>query len=132
MSVERIAISLEPQLLKKLEKSMGKRVCLNRSKAIADILQDWLSQQEWAAGKGKKVGAISLLYEHQRRGILERITQVQHDSGANILSSMHIHLNREECLEIVAVRGSPAQLQKIACSLASVRGVKSCKLSIVI
>ncbi|VVB99155.1 Putative nickel-responsive regulator [uncultured archaeon] len=131
MSVERIAVSLEPELLKKLQASMGRRVYWNRSKAISDILRDWFSNEEWAGGKGVKVGAISLVYNHHTRGVLDRITGIQHDSGATIISTMHVHLSHDECLEMIAVKGGAKQIQKIADSLASVRGVKSCKLSVV-
>jgi len=131
MSVERIAISLEPEILKKLEASMGRRVYWNRSKAVADILRDWFSREEWARGKGMRVGAISLVYNHHTHGVLDRITDIQHDSGATIISTMHVHLTHEECLEVIAAKGTAKQIQKIADCLASVRGVKSCKLSVV-
>lgn len=130
MNVERIAISLEPQMLKKLEASMGRRVYWNRSKAVADILRDWFTKEEWLAGKGTKVGAISLVYDHHVRGTLERITDIQHDSGASIMSTMHVHLTHEECLEVIAAKGSPKRIQGVADRLASVRGVKCCKLSV--
>lgn len=131
MSVERIAISLEPEILKKLESSMGRRVYWNRSKAVADILRDWFSREEWVHGKGTRVGTISLVYAHHTHGVLDRITDIQHDSGASIISTMHVHLTHEECLEVIAAKGSAKQIQRIADCLSSVRGVKSCKLSVV-
>lgn len=130
MKVDRIAISLEPELLKKLEASMGRRAYWNRSKAIADILRDWLSKEELTKGKGIRAGTVSVVYDHHTSKVLERITDIQHDSGASVISTMHIHLTREECLEVIAVKGNARQIQKIVNHLASVRGVKSCKLSI--
>ena len=131
MSVERIAISLEPELLEKLESVMARRVYKNRSKAVADILRDWFSREELASGKGQRVGTISIVYGHHTHGVLDRITDIQHDSGASIISTLHVHLSHEECLEVIATRGSAKQIQAIADGLASVRGVKSCKLSVV-
>ncbi len=131
MSVKRIAISLEPKILKRLEASMGRRVYWNRSKAVADILRDWFSNEEWVNGKGIKVGTISLVYEHHTHGVLDRITDIQHDSGASVIATLHVHLTHEECLEVIAAKGTAKQIQKIADCLASVRGVKSCKLSVV-
>ena len=130
MSVERVAISLEPEILQKFEASMGKRAHYNRSKAIADVLREWLSHEEWASGKGERVGTISLVYDHHAHGVLDRITDIQHDSGASIISTMHVHISHEECLEIIAVKGGAKTIQKIADSISSVRGVKGCKLSI--
>jgi len=131
MSVERVAISLEPEILKRLEASMKRRGCWNRSKAVGDILREWLSKEEWVRGKGSTIGTISLAYDHRAHGVLDSITGIQHDFGANIISTMHVHLARDECLEVIAVMGSASRIQKIADSLASVRGVKSCKLSVV-
>ncbi len=130
MSVERVAISLEPELLQKLSRSMGRRSHWNRSKAIADVLREWLSNEEWMTGKGERVGTISLVYDHHAHGVLDRITDIQHDSGAGIISTMHVHISHSECLETIAVRGRAETIQKIADSISSVRGVKGCKLSI--
>jgi len=130
MSVNRIAISLEPELLKKLEVSMGRRTYWNRSKAVADILRDWLSKEELVKGNGAGVGTISIVYDHHTHRVLERITDIQHDSGASIISTMHLHLTHDECLEVIAIKGKAKQIQNIGDSLASVRGVKACKLSI--
>ncbi|MFA6489143.1 MAG: nickel-responsive transcriptional regulator NikR [Candidatus Micrarchaeia archaeon] len=130
MSVERVAISLEPELLQKLESSMGRRSHWNRSKAIADVLRDWLSNEEWAGGKGERVGTISLVYNHHAHGVLDRITDIQHDSGASIISTMHVHISHEECLETIAVKGKAKTIQEIADNISSVRGVKCCRLSI--
>ena len=131
MSVKRIAISLEPELLEKLEAATTRRVYKNRSKAVADILRDWFSREETARGKGQKIGTISIVYGHHTHGVLDRIMGIQHDSGASIISTLHVHLSHEECLEIIAIRGSAGQIQTLADGLASVRGVESCKLSIV-
>lgn len=131
MSVERIAISLDREVLEKLGISMGKRAHWNRSKAVSDILRDHLTKEEWQAGKGRRVGTISLVYAHHSHGVLERITEIQHDSGASIISTLHVHLSHDECLEVIAVRGEAGRIAEIGNRLASMRGVKSCKLSIV-
>ncbi len=130
MSVERVAISLEPELLRKLQASMGRRLHYNRSKAIADVLHEWLSKEEWARGNGERIGTISLVYAHHAHGVLDRITRIQHDSGASIISTMHVHISHEECLETIAVRGRAKTIQEIADRISSVRGVASCRLSI--
>ncbi|HIH19520.1 MAG: hypothetical protein UW92_C0014G0014 [Candidatus Jorgensenbacteria bacterium GW2011_GWA2_45_13] len=131
MSVERIAISLERDTLEKLQASMGKRAHWNRSKAVSDIIRDYLTKEEWQVGKGRRVGTVSLVYNHHAHGVLERITEIQHDSGASIISTLHVHLSHDECLEVIAVRGKAGRIQGIGDRLGAVRGVKSCKLSIV-
>ncbi len=71
-----------------------------------------------------------MVYDHHTHRVLERITDIQHDSGASVISTLHVHLTHEECLEVIAAKGSAKQTQKIVDCLASVRGVKSCKLSV--
>jgi len=110
---------------------MRRRGCWNRSKFVADVLRDWFSREEWISGKGTRVGAISLLYGHRARGVLERVTGIQHDSGTTIVSAMHVHLSRDECLEVIAVKEGAEQIRVVADKLAAVRGVKSCKLTVV-
>jgi len=131
MSVKRIAISLEPELLAKLEKTMKGRVYANRSKAVSDSLRSWFSLQEWNAGSGPKVATISIVYSHHTHGVLERITDVQHDFGGNVLATLHIHLTHDDCLEVIAAKGTPKKIRALAAAIESVRGVKSCKLAIV-
>jgi CopG family nickel-responsive transcriptional regulator len=129
--VERISLSLPPQLLKEFDALARKKNYWNRSKAIADALREWISQTEWVEGRGVKVGTISVVYEHGRGGVVDRITEIQHRFGGSIIASMHVHLSHESCLEVIVVKGSPAKMQKISNSLASLRGVKHCKLTVV-
>ncbi|MDD5317890.1 MAG: nickel-responsive transcriptional regulator NikR [Candidatus ainarchaeum sp.] len=131
MTVKRIAVSIEPELLEKLEKSMRRRVYRNRSKAVSDVLRAWFSRDEWAAGKGRRVGAISICYDHHTPRVLDRITDIQHEHGATVIATLHVHISHRECLEVLVAKGNAEKIRKIADSLASVRGVKSCSLSAV-
>lgn len=131
MNVTRISISLEPDLLRKMEAHMGEGVFHNRSKAISDILRDALLKKETLSGKGIRVGTISIVYNHHMRGVLDRITGIQHQFGAAVIATMHVHLSHDECLEVISTRGNADKIQKMAEAISSVRGVTSCKLSIV-
>lgn len=130
MSVTRIAISLDSVLLAKLDSRMAKAFYKNRSKAISSILQDWFLKEESESGNGG-VGTISIVYNHHTPGVLERVTEVQHHFGANVVASMHVHLSHDDCLEVITTRGGVQQLRKIADSISCVRGVKACKLSVI-
>jgi CopG family nickel-responsive transcriptional regulator len=130
MSVKRIAVSIEPALLAKLEERVSRRVYANRSKAVSDMLRDCLCREEWASGKGGRVGTISFVYSHHARGALEKITAIQHEAGPCVKASMHVHLPRGECLEVIAVKGTSRKIRAAADAIAAVRGVTSCKLSL--
>lgn len=131
MNVTRIAISLEPDVIEKLESRMNAGIYHNRSKAISDILRDAFLKEETVSGNGVRVGTISIVYNHHTRGVLDRITDIQHRFGASVISTMHVHLSHDDCLEVITTKGKANIIQKIAESISSVRGVKNCKLSIV-
>jgi CopG family nickel-responsive transcriptional regulator len=127
----RVSLSLPHDLIAKFDAVSRKKAYWNRSKAVADVLRDWISRDDWVKGKGVKVGTVSILYDHSMRGVSDRITEVQHRFGANIIASMHVHLSHDDCLEVIAAKGNAREIQKISDSVASLRGVKHCKLAVV-
>ncbi|MEM3555525.1 MAG: nickel-responsive transcriptional regulator NikR [Candidatus Micrarchaeia archaeon] len=129
--VKRISLSLPSELAEEFDKFTRKRNYWNRSKAVADALREWISNAEWAEGREVKVSTVSVVYNHEMRGVIERITEIQHKFGSNIIASMHIHLSRDDCLEVITVKGNANRIQKIANSLSSIRGVKRCKLTVI-
>ena len=124
--VKRMAVSLPEELMVSFEKSLRKRARSNRSKAVSDILREHLSRLEWQKG-GKAVGTITMLYDHHARGIVDALTELQHGFGGHIESSLHVHLDHHNCLEVVVVRGSAKKVEQLANRLGAVRGVKHCK-----
>jgi CopG family nickel-responsive transcriptional regulator len=129
--VKRISLSLPPELIAEFDALTRKKVYVNRSKAVADVLRDWISRDGWVKGKGVKVATISILYDHDMSGVPDRITEIQHKFGGSIIASMHVHLSHDDCLEVIAAKGGAREIQQITNSLASVRGVKHCKLAVV-
>lgn len=124
--VKRISLSLPPQLVEKFDMVARRKTYWNRSKAVGDALREWISQNEWREGR-MRVGVISILYNHETRGVVDRITEIQHRFGASIIASTHVHLSRDECLEVIVAKGK--NIPKIANSLSSLRGVKRCNLT---
>ena len=102
--------------------------CPTRSKAVGDLIRAGRVQTEWQAGE-EVVGAIVLVYDHRKRDILQRLTDVQHDCHDTIISAQHIHLDHDNCLEIVAVRGKPPQIHAILKRLKAVKGIKHVSLA---
>jgi len=74
-------------------------------------------------------GAITLIYDHHRKDLLSKITDIQHNYQKVIISTQHVHLDHDNCLEIVAVKGTPGEVQKLADRLKSIKGVKHGTLS---
>lgn len=126
--VARFGISLDKELLSKFDQRRKIKKYSNRSEAIRDLIREDLVKAEWQDDK-EIAGAITLIYDHHKRELVNKLMDIQHDFGNLIISSQHIHLDHNNCLEIIAVQGSPKEAQKLADSLRSVKGVKHGTLS---
>jgi CopG family nickel-responsive transcriptional regulator len=124
----RFGVSLEEGLLKRFDDLIHRRKYTNRSEALRDMIRQELLKQEWEEG-GEVAGAITFIYDHHTRELLSKITDIQHASQEVIISTSHIHLNHDYCLEIVAVRGVVKKVLKLSDSLRAIKGVRHCALS---
>jgi CopG family transcriptional regulator, nickel-responsive regulator len=124
----RFGVSLDKALLDKFDRYIRERNYSNRSEAFRDLIRQELIKKEWQEDDDV-AGAITLIYDHHRKDLLNKITDLQHDFQSVIISTQHIHLDHDNCLEIVAVRGRPEEVIKLADMLKSIKGVKHCTLS---
>ncbi|MDP3947625.1 MAG: nickel-responsive transcriptional regulator NikR, partial [bacterium] len=100
----------------------------NRSEAIRDLIREDLVKAEWQEDKAI-AGAVTLIYDHHKRELTNKITDIQHDFQKIIISAHHIHLDHSNCLEIIALRGSSQEAQRLADTLKAIKGVKHTTLS---
>jgi CopG family nickel-responsive transcriptional regulator len=127
MTLKRFGVSLEENLLADLDQLVENRKFPNRSQAIRFLISQsktedlWLDDQEVA-------GAIVLLYDHHKKDVQVRSTEIQHDYHPLILSVQHVHLDHSNCLETIAVKGKANQLQSLADQLIALKGIKHGKL----
>lgn len=124
----RFGVSLEEELLERFDRLIKEKNYTNRSEAFRDLIRQELVQKQWQAG-GEVAGAITLIYDHHKRELANKLTNIQHDFGRIIISSQHTHLDHDNCLEIIAVKGNPEEVRKLADNLKSVKGVKHGTLS---
>lgn len=124
----RFGVSLEQNLLEKFDRLTKERSYTNRSEAFRDLIRQELVGKQWTSG-GEIAGAITLIYDHHKRELVNKLMDIQHAFGDMIISSQHVHLDHNNCLEIIAVKGSPKEAQKLSDSLKSVKGVKHGTLS---
>ena len=125
----RFGVSLDQELLGKFDRLIREKKYTNRSEAFRDLIREDLVKAEWKKNK-EIVGAITLIYDHHKRELVNKLMDIQHDFGGIIISSQHIHLDHNNCLEIIAVKGFSEEAQKLANSLKSVKGVKHGTLSL--
>jgi CopG family nickel-responsive transcriptional regulator len=128
MPLIRFGVSIEKDLLEKFDRFIKDKEYTNRSEAFRDLIRQDLIQKQWQSGQ-EIAGAITLIYDHHKRELVNKLMDIQHDFGEMIISSQHVHLDHSNCLEIIAVKGSPKIAQKLADSLKSVKGVKHGTLS---
>ncbi|HUT08300.1 MAG: nickel-responsive transcriptional regulator NikR [Acidobacteria bacterium] len=118
----RFGISLGEDLLDRFDALVAERGYASRSEAFRDLIRGSLVEEEWRTG-GEVAGAVTLVYDHNKKDLVSRLTDIQHDAHDLILSTQHIHLDHDHCLEIIAVRGRAADVRRLADSLRSVKGV---------
>ncbi|MDD5501478.1 MAG: nickel-responsive transcriptional regulator NikR [Candidatus Omnitrophota bacterium] len=128
MPLIRFGVSIEKDLLAKFDRLLKQRKYTSRSEAFRDLIRNELICEQWS-GNQAVAGAVTLLYNHHKRELVNRLMDIQHDFGDIIISSQHVHLDHDNCLEVITVKGSPRQAQKLAHTLKSVKGVKHGTLS---
>src|SRR6476660_5081697 len=128
--LSRIGVAIDSQLLEKFDQLINKRGYTNRSEAFRDLIRDELVQKSWESPESNVVGTVTLVYDHHVRLLNERLTELQHEFHRAILSTLHIQLDHDNCLEVLVVRGKAAVVQKIADSLISTKGVKHGRLTL--
>jgi CopG family nickel-responsive transcriptional regulator len=120
----RFTVSLPSSLMRTLDILRSGRRYSNRSEFVRDMLRAELVKKEWQEQGGETVGVLVLVYDHDTRALAEKLTDIQHDSRGIITSALHVHLNKHTCLEVIPLRGSAPDIQRVANQLLSVKGVR--------
>jgi CopG family transcriptional regulator, nickel-responsive regulator len=126
----RIGVAIDSDLLHKFDALIAKRGYVNRSEAFRDLIRDELVQKSWESPESSVVGTVTLVYDHHVRMLNEKLTDLQHEYHRSILSTLHVHLDHDNCLEVLVVRGKAGTVQKIADTLISTKGVKHGRLTL--
>ena len=124
----RFGISLEKTLLDKFDRIVKDKNYGNRSEAFRDLIRQELVKKEWQQNK-EIAGAITLIYGHHKRELVNNLTDIQHDYQNLIISTQHIHLDHDNCMEIVMLQGEGRLVKEIAEKMMSLKGVKHVKLA---
>lgn len=126
--LKRFSISLDEALLKIFDKHIKARNYSTRSEAIRDLIRQAFVKEEWESDK-PVMGVISLVYDHHQPKLQEKVTIIQHDFHHQIVSTTHVHMDHDNCLEVIIVRGKARAVQELADRLAALRGVRNANLS---
>ena len=133
--LERIGISLDKELLAEFDELISKQDYQSRSEAIRDLIRRQISQQQLEDPNAKAVGAVFLVYDHHATKLTESLISLQHSQTSaeslQIISSLHVHLNEHDCLEIIVLRGCVGEINKVAERILSMKGVKLGRINVV-
>jgi len=129
--IERFGVSIAEELLAAFDGLIDRKGYASRSEAIRDLIRDYLAGEAWRTGAGRAVGTVTLVYDHRVGDLQEKLTDIQHQKTQLVISSLHVHLDRHHCLEVLVVRGNARRIRKLADRLIGARGVKHGKLTLV-
>ena len=120
----RFGVAMDNVLLDKFDRLIIKKGYSNRSEAIRDLMRSNLVEEEWKTTNRQTVGTVTIVYSHSVREITDILTELQHHYHAEIISCMHVHLDAHNCLEVLALKGKPKNIKKLADTLIATKGVK--------
>ncbi len=129
----RIGVSLPENLLEKFDEIITKRGYSSRSEGIRDALRGYIRYYAWMSEvEGERVGTISLVYDHNQRGLVNSLLDVEHEFSEIIRSSLHMHINHDMCMEVLLVRGEGKDVKAVTEKIMALRGVKHVKLTTIV
>ena len=128
--VARFSVSLDKKLLRDLDRMAQEKGYDNRSLAVADMIRSHLIEHWQQMGKGEIAGSITLVYDHHQHHLQELLTDLQHEHREVVISVLHCHLDHDNCLEVLAVRGHAPSIKKLADAMIAAKGVKHGQLTI--
>jgi CopG family nickel-responsive transcriptional regulator len=126
----RFSVSLETDLLDAFDQFVRNGAFATRSEAIRQLLRHTLTRTAFEGGDSPVTATLTLVYDHHRPHLVEKLLALQHDRADQVVASMHVHLDHERCMEVIVLRGSGAELRKLAESLRGLKGVHTGELTL--
>lgn len=126
----RFGISLDSELLEKFDRLCEERCYQTRSEAIRDLIRRDLVQKQWEDQNEEVTGTLTLVYNHHQSDLAQKMTEIQHQALDIIITSLHVHIDEHNCMEVLVLRGPVRDIRDISQRLTSTRGIKHGKLSL--
>ncbi len=129
--MERFTISLDESLARQFDALIASRAYGNRSEAVRDLIRGAIESDRRDDPGGACVACLSYVFNHHERELAERLTALQHDHHDLTVAAMHSHLDHENCLETVILRGPAAEVRRFADRLIAERGVRHGRVNLI-
>lgn len=128
-AIIRFSVSLPEELLISLDNQIINQGYVSRSEFIRDLIREQLVEERWSNTNETVIGVLTLIYDHHQRDLLQRMTDLQHDSDAQILCNTHVHIDHHNCLETIMIKGTSEQVESIASKIGGLKGINFSKLT---
>ncbi len=128
MKTTRFGVSMNDDLLSGLDELVRRRRYPNRSEAIRNLVRSALVEEEWQSSRGEVIGVLVIIFDHKRRELSSRLLKKEHKHSRAVLTTLHLHLDHENCLEAKVLRGTPDSVRALADEISSMKGVKYSRL----
>jgi len=126
--IVRFSVSLEQSLFDYIENDVLKTGYTSRSEFIRDLIRQKMVDRKWE-NESECLGVLTILYDHHYNELSDKMVEIQHGHLLNVTCTLHIHVTHRDCLEVIVIKGSPAQIERIAAQISGLKGVKHAQLS---
>jgi CopG family nickel-responsive transcriptional regulator len=123
----RFGVSMDKDLIGRFDQLIEEEGYINRSEAIRDLIRERLVEEEWEEDD-EVCGGILLVYDHHKHHLSEKITEIQHHFYKLVISTQHIHMDHDNCMEIISIRGKAREIQNFFNKLRATTGIKQCDI----
>ena len=125
----RFSVAMPEDLLVEFDRYVARRgLAKNRSEVVRDLVREALDESALAQPGTEAVGTLTIAFNHHASDLQEKLDHIQHDHFDSIVSSMHVHLDAHNCLEVIVLRGEVTDIQHISDLILGTKGVKTGKL----
>lgn len=125
----RFGVSLPGSLLLELDEKVIAQSYASRSEFIRDLIREELIGEKWQAGDEEVVGVLTIVYDHHQRELPSRIMEAQHSQYLQTVCATHVHLDHDNCLEVIIIRGKPGEIESLSTQIGGLRGVRFSELT---
>jgi CopG family nickel-responsive transcriptional regulator len=129
-SLSRFGVSIETDLLNEFDKLLERSGYGNRSEAFRDLIRARLVEERVQNAHASVLGVLTLVYDHHQRELEKRLNDIQHHAHHSIISTTHVHVDHDSCLEVILLRGKAGHLRELSTTLGRLKGVKHTSLAL--
>ena len=128
--IERVGVSLDKKLLSEFDSLIDKQGYTNRSEAIRDLIRDSLSKEQLTNLSASAVAGVFLVYDHHSTKLSNKLVKLQHNHLLHVITSIHVHLDHDNCMEVIILKGKVKEIENLANNIAALKGVKLSRMNL--